>query len=290
MRSRPLDIKLNQIINENYLLEDFNTSKLASLVGVSERTLFRQCLEATSLTPSSLIRQFKIGKAKDLLKKGFHTSEVAVQSGYQSERAMRLAFERETGQTVSSFKKAVKGLSQREVELNDKILDIVHSNYQSKEFTVLQLAALVGTKERTLYRHCKDFLSTTPLNLIRRYRVEQAKALLRDGMSIDSVVDRTGFSSMRAFEHAFKAETGLSASSYISDPTAAMRQPLVHKIEAYLGKDLNLDSDEQIKVALREKMSIFLPQRGRLSESIQASNSDHDVLSLLLEYRNSNRD
>ena len=60
----------------------------------------------------------------------------------------------------------------------------------------------------------------------------------------------------------------------------------VHKrICIYAGRDIDPNSDEQVKDVLRSKFNIHLPQRKSLNESLAAAKSDHELIGLILKYR-----
>lgn len=51
------------------------------------------------------------------------------------------------------------------------------------------------------------------------------------------------------------------------------------------GEDFDPNSDEQVVTVLRRKFNISLPQRKNLHESLSQTNSDHEIIELILRYR-----
>lgn len=49
--------------------------------------------------------------------------------------------------------------------------------------------------------------------------------------------------------------------------------------------DMDPDIDTQVIDVLRRKFNIYLPQRPTLDESLTATISDHEIISLITEYR-----
>lgn len=49
--------------------------------------------------------------------------------------------------------------------------------------------------------------------------------------------------------------------------------------------DIDPDIDTQVIDVLRRKFNIYLPQRPTLNESLKAAISDHEIISLITEYR-----
>lgn len=60
---------------------------------------------------------------------------------------------------------------------------------------------------------------------------------------------------------------------------------IYNRIRIYSGKDFDPMDDEQVEKILRSKFNIFLPQRTSLNESLESTISDHEILSLILQYR-----
>jgi len=57
------------------------------------------------------------------------------------------------------------------------------------------------------------------------------------------------------------------------------------RICIYAGREIDPAVDDQVEEVLRSKFNIFLPQRTSLNESLVSATSDHEILSLILQYR-----
>lgn len=57
------------------------------------------------------------------------------------------------------------------------------------------------------------------------------------------------------------------------------------RISVFAGTDIDPDIDTQVIDVLRRKFNIYLPQRPTLNESLGAAISDHEIISLITEYR-----
>ncbi|MBK6727163.1 MAG: helix-turn-helix domain-containing protein [Xanthomonadales bacterium] len=80
---------------------------------------------------------------------------------------------------------------------------------------VAEIAAQVGTSERTLLRHFQTQYGAGPLAHLQRLRVERAKALLETSrLSLDEIVERCGYSDTASFRKLFKRETHLTPADY----------------------------------------------------------------------------
>lgn len=60
---------------------------------------------------------------------------------------------------------------------------------------------------------------------------------------------------------------------------------LSQRINIYAGKDIDPTVDKEVEEMLRSKFNIYLPQRKSMNESLSAVNIDHEILSLLIQYR-----
>jgi DNA polymerase I-like protein with 3'-5' exonuclease and polymerase domains len=64
-----------------------------------------------------------------------------------------------------------------------------------------------------------------------------------------------------------------------------MKAFLHERICNFVGKTVDPSSDSQVEEALRIQLNIRLPQRPTMDEALSSSNSDHEVIELLLKYR-----
>jgi DNA polymerase I-like protein with 3'-5' exonuclease and polymerase domains len=60
---------------------------------------------------------------------------------------------------------------------------------------------------------------------------------------------------------------------------------LCQRICIYAGKEIDPNSDKQVEEMLRNKFNIHLPQRQSMNESLAAAIGDHEILSLIIQYR-----
>jgi len=65
----------------------------------------------------------------------------------------------------------------------------------------------------------------------------------------------------------------------------ASKEFIHQRIRVYAGENFNPSIDNQISEMLRSQFNIHLPQRRTIDESLAASISDHEIISLILEYR-----
>lgn len=61
---------------------------------------------------------------------------------------------------------------------------------------------------------------------------------------------------------------------------------LLQRICIFAGKPVDPNVDKEVETMLRNKFDIHLPQRRTMNESLASTISDHEILALLVEYRN----
>lgn len=60
---------------------------------------------------------------------------------------------------------------------------------------------------------------------------------------------------------------------------------ILQRICAYVGREINPDNDAEVTEVLKRKFNIFLPQRRNLNDSLTSVASDHEIITLLRQYR-----
>ena len=60
---------------------------------------------------------------------------------------------------------------------------------------------------------------------------------------------------------------------------------ILQRIHIFVGREIDPNIDEQVDEVLKDKFEIMLPQRRSMNESLAASTSDHEIIELILKYR-----
>ena len=83
------------------------------------------------------------------------------------------------------------------------------------ELDVEGVAHAAALDRRTLERRFRTLLRRSPLDEIRRVRVERAKQLLaRQELSVDYIAESCGYGSRKGFGIAFRTQTGMTPPQY----------------------------------------------------------------------------
>jgi hypothetical protein len=61
---------------------------------------------------------------------------------------------------------------------------------------------------------------------------------------------------------------------------------ILQRICIYAGKQIDPNSDLQVKDVFNNVLDIKLPQRRTLNESLEYANNEHEIIDLIQKYRN----
>ncbi len=94
------------------------------------------------------------------------------------------------------------------------VQEYIESNF-NQSISIAELARIAQCTERTLNRHFKRYVGTSPVKYIQSVRVENAKRLLeQDSVNIKKLTDAVGYEDYASFGRLFKANTGLTPAKY----------------------------------------------------------------------------
>jgi AraC-like DNA-binding protein len=111
-------------------------------------------------------------------------------------------------------------LPQQTSALVKRAVAYLHQNY-ARPLARWEIANAVGVDEDYLGRVFHRELGLSPWDYLNRYRVEQAKQLLRrTGESIGAISRQVGFKDQLYFSRVFRKVTGVSPSAFRERPTA----------------------------------------------------------------------
>jgi YesN/AraC family two-component response regulator len=122
-----------------------------------------------------------------------------------------------TQETLAHIESALarsKRLGSETQRLVRKVMAYIHEHYP-EPISREELAAYTGVSERHLNRCFLQETGMAPIAYLNRYRIQQAKCLLKENdRSITDVMGATGFSDSSYFTRVFRRETGLSPSEF----------------------------------------------------------------------------
>lgn len=107
--------------------------------------------------------------------------------------------------------------SKRDQEFYQRFVKTIEQNYTLSEFGRAHAATMMAMSERQLNRKLSALIDYNFSEFLRKYRLEQARKLLRAGGQITEVSYDVGFSSPSYFSSCFKAEYGMSPKDLMND-------------------------------------------------------------------------
>ena len=105
--------------------------------------------------------------------------------------------------------------SELDLKLMAEMKEIIEKNLDNNDFTVDTLAYELRISRTSLYNKIKGLTGNTPSDLIRVYRINKAKTLLREQRhTVTEVAEMVGFADQKYFREVFKKATGMTPSEY----------------------------------------------------------------------------
>lgn len=92
---------------------------------------------------------------------------------------------------------------------------ILEQKYTDRKLRVKDIAEKLAMSERQLQRKVKDTTSLSPIEYLRRFRLDKAKQLLENGKASGFVTYEVGFSSQSYFCKCFKERYSVSPSEVL---------------------------------------------------------------------------
>jgi signal transduction histidine kinase/ligand-binding sensor domain-containing protein/CheY-like chemotaxis protein/AraC-like DNA-binding protein len=97
-----------------------------------------------------------------------------------------------------------------------RITACIEDNLDDSEFSVQRLSDILDIPSKQLYRKVKNIVGLTPVEYIRKIRLNNAAILLQKGnFSIAEVMYMVGFSNASYFSKCFQQQFGLSPKNYV---------------------------------------------------------------------------
>lgn len=120
----------------------------------------------------------------------------------------------ETMEHIGAVLERRRRLSQEAQRLVRKAMLFIHENY-TQPITRSDIARYVNISEDYLTFCFRQELGTTPIKYLQRYRIHQAKKLLKETeLSVTEIAMRVGFSDSGYFSRIFHRETGRSPEAF----------------------------------------------------------------------------
>lgn len=100
-----VQVRQSKAFMEKYLSEKIHLEKIAAAAFMSRFHYIRVFQQVYGLTPRQYLRDIRINKAKQLLKKGLSITHVCFEVGYDSLPTFSSAFKRGTGHSPQAYQR-----------------------------------------------------------------------------------------------------------------------------------------------------------------------------------------
>lgn len=151
--------------------------------------------------------------ANDYIVKPFDMDEfkARVRSMLNAQKLLKARFKSES----SLFNLDSKKLKSADQQFVEEVKKSILENLEDSSLSVESLAAMVNVGRTTLHRKLTSILGETPVQLIRKIRLEQAKIMIENKSgSISEIAYSVGFESISWFSKCFKEEYNASPSEF----------------------------------------------------------------------------
>ena len=106
----------------------------------------------------------------------------------------------------------------------ENVIGIIEDNMSRDDFDVSALADMLAVDSKQLYRKLKQLTGYSPVNYIRKLRMNRASMLLReDRFTVAEVMYMVGYSNSSYFSKCFAEEFGLKPKDYIAKERNAVK-------------------------------------------------------------------
>ena len=145
--------------------------------------------------------------------KPFDATELIVQ--LENILTIRKLLQKETSNALNN-KTPINSIDLPKLDLKfiDKLKNIISQYYGNEYFQIADLASKMAISERQLQRKLKALINTSPMEMLRDYRLEKATLKLKDGYQVSITSDECGFSSLSYFSRCFKKKYGITPKQY----------------------------------------------------------------------------
>ncbi len=95
--------KFDQALNEMHRDSKIKIDQIANHINMDKRTLARYCERLLSQTPSQALKEYRLTRAMDMLKKGYTVTQTSFDCGFSSVAYFGSCFKQQFGEPPSSF-------------------------------------------------------------------------------------------------------------------------------------------------------------------------------------------
>ena len=101
------------------------------------------------------------------------------------------------------------------------VMAIIEKEYPNPNLSLAYIAEKLDMNASSISREFKHKTNTKYIEYLTGVRIEKAKELLGQGMSVEDVIQNCGYFNVSSFKRAFKKHTNMTISSFLSKNSAS---------------------------------------------------------------------
>lgn len=106
-----------------------------------------------------------------------------------------------------------------------KVIGVIEQNVLEKEFSTIDIYKAMNMSQSKMYRKMQSLIGISPIELIRKIKIQMAcKLLVERNLNVSEVTYDLGFSDPKYFSSIFKKETGMSPTDYIKQKVITQKE------------------------------------------------------------------
>ncbi|MCB1582029.1 MAG: helix-turn-helix domain-containing protein [Xanthomonadales bacterium] len=200
------------IIISDVMMPEMDGFKVARIIRSDQRTSHIPLMLLTALNDkTSRIKGWR-ENVDAYMTKPFDRDELLVQ--LENMLTIRDILKHKAGQEHASGKHSGSTLPKKDQEFVDKLMLVIKENYMDPILNRPKIASKLAVSDRQLQRKIKALIDLNPMDMLREFRLNKAKEMLRDGYQVSQVADDCGFNSLSYFSQCFKAQFGMSPKKF----------------------------------------------------------------------------
>lgn len=200
------------IIISDVMMPEMDGFKVARVIRADERTSHIPLMLLTALNDKSNRIKGWRENVDAYMTKPFDRDELLIQ--LENMLTIRDILKRKAGQLVKQGQSQNTTLPKKDQQFIDKLIETIASNYHDPILNRAKIASAMAVSDRQLQRKVKALIDQNPMDMLREYRLNKSKQLLKDGYQVSQVADDCGFNSLSYFSQCFKAQFSLSPKQY----------------------------------------------------------------------------
>lgn len=182
------------------LKEDFNTSHIPVIMLTSKSDIKDQIEGIETGAESYIVKPFSMEYLK------------TVAGNLINQRTNVTAWFVERKKTETDLPK----VNSKDEDFLKKLVLYIEEN-QSKDFSIDTLAEHCNVSRTVFYNKIKGLTGSSPIEFVRKIKLNIALHLLEDGFNVSEAAFKTGFTDVKYFSRLFKVQFGYSPSKHRSD-------------------------------------------------------------------------